>query len=205
MSRFSDEIYRALTGRTGGPVETFDDMVREMAEWRALRGESRRAQARRTGIPESSLRRFEKNAATPPTTPSGRAAHERAQAARLPAIVQAYRQAIADPEAVERWRNNGMTLHVTDVSVKGGSARRGDRDLTATQLRMRAGAGQRIVDAYMRGDDAGAARAFASGIGDPWSRGVLFRGWVAPDFEDLAADESGDWDSDYIAGGATVS
>lgn len=204
MSNFGDEIYRALTGRTGGPVESFDDMVREMAQWRGVTGESRRAQARRVGIPESTLRRFEHNAASPPTTASGRAAHQRAQSARLPGIVRAYRSAIADPEAVQRWRDNGMVLHVTDMSAKGGSGRKVDLDLTANRLRMAPDAGNRIVDAYMRGDDRAAARALMTGIGDPWYKGTLFRGWIAPSFEDLSAEADGGWDSDYEVG-ASVS
>lgn len=204
MSKFGDEIYRALTGRTGGPVESFDDMVREMAQWRGVTGESRRGMASRIGIPESSLRRFERNASTPPATASGRAAHERAQAGRLPSIVRAYRAAIADPEAVARWRANGMTLHVTDMTAKGGSARKVDLDLNAGRLKMSPNAGDRIVEAYMRGDDTGAARAFMTGIGDPWYKGTLFRGWIAPDFEDLSAESDDGWDSDYAVG-ASVS
>ncbi len=183
----SGEIYKALTGRTDRAATSFDDMVRELIQYRAVAGISRRAQSRQTGIPETTLRRWEGGI------------DPKAQEARLPQLVSAYRAQIMTPGAAARWRADQFSWTVTGVPTKGRSARTADRDLSASKLKIRPGTGEKIVAAYLAGDDKGAARAFVAGIGDPWYRQVMFGSWVAAEDDDLAY-EGYDVDSDYSVG-----
>lgn len=184
---FGDEIFRALTGRHVDP-HNFNAMVREAGAFREERGMSRREFARQTGIPESTLRRWEKDGV-----------NARAQEARLPQLVNAYRQIIADPATVDRWRNNGMVIHVDGVPSRGGSGSTETRSLSANQLRLSPGTGDRVISAFLAGDDKGAAQAFVRGIGDPFYRHVMFGGWIAghdEDLSDLAYEGGDEYDGD---------
>lgn len=184
MTSFGGEIYKALTGRNDRAATSFNDMVRELVEYRSAAGVSRRAQARQTGIPETTLRRWEKGI------------DSRAQETRLPQLVSAYRAQIMSPGAAARWKADQMKVTVHNVPVKGRSAHTADRELTASKLRIRPGTGEAVVAAFLAGDDKGAARAFQAGIGDPWYRQVMFGTWLADDDSDLAY-EGYDVDSDY--------
>lgn len=182
---FGDEIFRALTGRQHEPT-SFNEILNDVGQFRAEIGMSRRAFARQTGIPESTLRRWEKDGIT-----------SKAQEARLPQLNRAYRQLISSPAAIERWRNNGMVIHVRDVPASRGRTQ--DLDLTANRLKLAPGTGNTVVNAFLAGDDAGAAKAFVRGIRDPWYRSVLFGGWMShdEDLSDLAYEGDYDGADDY--------
>lgn len=173
---FGDEIFRALTGRYQEPT-SFGEMFRDLTQYRLEVGMSRRGFAKQYGIPESTLRRWEAGDMG-----------TKGQQARMPGLIRAYRGLISSPAAVERWKANGMTIHVDGVPTRGGSSRTKSMDLDAGRLKLRPGTGDAVVKAFLAGDDKGAARAFKAGIGDGWYRGKMFGQWLADD--DLAYEGS---------------
>jgi transcriptional regulator with XRE-family HTH domain len=190
---FADEIHLALTGQMREP-EDFPTLVAEMTAYREEIGLSRRGFAKQYGIPESTLRRWERDGV-----------NADAQQARFPQLVRAYRELTAMPGALQRWRNNDMVITVDGVPVRGGSGRTESRELSAAKLRLKPGTGDRVVEAFLKGDDAGAAKAFVKGIGDPWYRQVMFGGWLAENDEDLQGEGYGDETDDgyFVAASAS--
>lgn len=168
-----EEIERALTGGRGGR-DTFG------AKLAAIREQypSRRAMAKGTGIPETTLRRWDSQGLT-----------SKGQAANAGRLDAAYRAAILNRATMERWRADGMVIHVAGVPDHG---RATNRSVNANQLRLRPGTGDKVVDKFMAGDNAGAARAFIAGIRDEWYRTVMFGEWL--DDTDVGSDEPSDYD-----------
>lgn len=170
-----EEIARALTGGRGGR-DTFGGKLE------AIRATypSRKAMARGIRIPESTLRRWEREGVS-----------SKVLAARAGTVDAAYRAAILNRAVMERWRANGMVIHVTGVPLKGGSNRSGTRSLDKDKLDLKAGTGDKVVDKFMAGDNAGAAAAFVAGIQDQWYHDVMFGEWL--DDLDVGADDESDY------------
>lgn len=168
-----EEIERALTGGRGGR-DTFG------AKLAAIREQypSRRAMAKGTGIPETTLRRWDSQGLT-----------SKGQAANAGRLDAAYRAAILNRAIMERWRANGMVIHVAGVPDHNRTI---NRSVNANQLRLRPGTGDKVVDKFMAGDNAGAAAAFVAGIGDEWYRKFMFGDWL--DDTDVGSDEPSDYD-----------
>lgn len=140
---------------------------------------SNRAAARRLGVGEASVRRWLGGRARPKAGNMGKVTQA---FTALPKMAQ--RAVLLKAEAAERWRNNGMVITTRDG--------RNTRQLDARRLRLDQGTGGRVVDAWLAGDDEGAAQVFRAGIGDDWYREEYFGQWSTD--EDLAyagADESG--------------
>lgn len=169
---FGDEIFRALTGRSAEPASA-EEMFREAEQYRYEIGLSRRGFAKQSGIPESTLRYWGQQGFT-----------GKSDAANLPRLTRAYRSLISSPAAVERWKQNGMTIHVDNVP--GSRGRTESRQLDAHRLKLAPGTGAAVVKAFMDGDDKKAAQTFMKGIGDPWYRQVMFGSWLANHDDDLS-------------------
>lgn len=182
MGSLGEEIFKALTGHTEQRSASFSDMVRDLVDYRAIHGMSRRAMSRMSGIPETTLRRWDNGA-----RPTARDM-ERQQGKLTPL----WREMASSPAALARWRADNFSLGVDNVPHHGGTQ---SRTLTSNTLRIRPGTGDKIVAAYLRGDDGAAARALVAGIGEPWYRQVMFGDWMSDD-DDLAY-EGYDVDSDY--------
>ena len=181
---FGDEIFQALTGRSAEPTSAAE-MFEEVEQYRLEIGMSRRAFARQSGIPESTLRLWGQKGF------SSKSAEK-----NMGRLTVAYRGLISSPAAVERWRNNDMKISVDNVP--GDRGRVESRTISAGQLKLQPGTGDRVVAAFLRGDDKGAAQAFVKGIGDGWYRNVMFGSWIANHDEDLSdlAYEGSEYDGD---------
>lgn len=170
----AEVIYNALTGQDGAARPSFDIVIRDMVHERAARGVSRRSLAKQTGIPESTLRRWEKGA-----RPASRNAET-----RYGQLLAAHRHLVAVPAMLDRWRNHNMIFQLSDVKGQHG---RSGRTVTADKMGLTPGTGDRIVEAFLRGDDQGAAHALQAGVTDHFY-------WQV--FNDWLADEN----SDYVMG-----
>lgn len=179
----ADVIYNALTGQSGAARPSFADAIRDVVQERTSRGISRRQLAKDTGIPESTLRRWEKGAR--PIAKDMERRHSQ--------LIAAHRHLVAVPSMMDRWRANDMRFTLTNFPEHG---RPTNRTVTGSKLDLAPGTGDRIVNAFLKGDDGGAARALAAGIRDPFYEQV-FEEWV--DDDDLAY-EGHDVDSDYSVG-----
>lgn len=180
----ADVIYNALTGQTGAARPSFGDAIRDVVQERTSRGIPRRQLARETGIPESTLRRWEKGAR--PTARDMERRHSQ--------LIAAHRHLVAVPSMVDRWRANDMRFTLTNFPEHG---RLTTRTVSGSKLDLAPGTGDRIVAAFLRGDDGGAARALAGGIRDPFYDQV-FSEWM--DDDDLAYEGREYPDSDYAVG-----
>ena len=182
----ADVIYNALTGQSGAARPSFGDAIRDVVQERTSRGISRRQLARETGIPESTLRRWEKGQR--PERKSGAAAGYAEQ--RYEQLIGAHRHLIAVPSMMDRWRANDMRFTLTNFPEHG---RTTTRTVSGDKLDLSPGTGDRIVAAFLRGDDGAAARALVAGIRDPFYEQV-FDEWVDdPDIHEVH-------DSDYSVG-----
>lgn len=170
---FRDIISRALTG--GRDVVPFGDQLKAAV---ADAG-SNRALARRLGVGEASIRRWLAGKARPKAGNMGKVT---GAFSALPEAVR--RRALLNSEAAARWRRNGMIITTRDG--------RNTRRLDARRLRLEGGTGERVVDAWLAGDDREAARRFRDGIGDDWYREEYFGQWSTD--EDLAYEGRGEDD-----------
>lgn len=164
---FGDEIFRALTGREAEPTSP-ESMLNAIDDYRAEIGLSRRAFARQSGIPESTLRYWGQHGV--------RGRHVEENAGKL---TRAYRGLIASPAALDRWRNNQMTVHLSGIP-------RTARDVSASKLGLRAGTGAAVVNAFLNGNDKQAAQIFARGVTDQFYRNAVFGRWLPAHDEDLS-------------------
>lgn len=188
---FGEEIFKALTGREHEPTSS-GEMFEAIEDYRNDIGMSRRAFAKRSGIPESTLRYW-----------GTKGFSTKSAQANLPKLTVAFRSLIASPAAVDRWRNNDITLHLAAMPQQ----RRGQvpYNISARQLKLEPGTGRQVVAHFLRGDDRGAALVFAKGVGDGWYRNVLFGKWMAAhddDLEEIGHDEyegAGDYDVEATA------
>jgi hypothetical protein len=187
--KFSDVIHQALTGRPAEPV-TGQEMFERMTESYRASGMSRRAFARATGIAESTLRYW-----------GDKGVSARRDDVNLPRLTRAYRASLANSAKVEQWRQNNITIQL-------GGIPRTARNVTADKLGLRPGTGALVVNAYLNGDDAGAARIFAQGVRDQFYRHSVFGKWLPAsgydDLEDLAYEGEYEDDADSYFG-VTVS
>lgn len=172
MSSFGEEIFKALTGRDHEPTSAAE-MFEAVEDYRTDVGLSRRAFARQSGIPESTLRYWGTKGFT-----------SKSDAANLSRLTVAFRGLIASPSALDAWRNNRMSINVSNVP--GDRGRVEFRTISAGQLKLGSTTGESVVAHFLRGDDKGAAQAFVKGIGDPWYRHVMFGSWIASHDEDLS-------------------
>lgn len=143
-----DVVRAALTDGAGSrPAGSLADQV---AELKTRYGSGRKA-AKATGIPESTLRRVAKTG--------------RAGSANLDKLDQGV-------------RSGRVSGTLTDANLKISATDRTsgrEREITATQLKLKPGTVERMRAAYVAGDDQGAAKALLDGIGDTW-----YRGWLTP-------------------------
>lgn len=172
MSKFGDEIFHALTGRENEPTSSAE-MFQLVEQERHAQGMSRRAFSRASGIPESTLRYWGSKGFT-----------SKSDAANLGRLTIAYRGLIADPARIDAWRNHQMSIVVHDVPSDRSRTRQ--RTLDADNLKLKKDTGDKVVAAFLRGDDKGAAHAFVEGIGDGWYRVVMFKSWIGSQDEDLS-------------------
>lgn len=177
----ADVIYNALTGQAGAARPGFGEVIRDVVHERSARGVSRRQLARDTGIPESTLRRWERGAR--PTM--------RDTERRYGQLLAAHRHLTAVPDMIERWRRHEMRFTLTGFPEHG---RTTNRTVSGEKLDLAPGTGDRIVNAFLAGDDHRAARALGDGIRDEFYDAV-FHEWL--DDEDLRAEHA---DSDYSMG-----
>jgi hypothetical protein len=173
--KFGDVIHQALTGRPTEPVSG-QEMFERMTESYRAANMSRRAFARATGIAESTLRYW-----------GDKGVSARRDEVNLPRLTRAYRASLANTAAVEQWRQNNITIQLDGIP-------RSARSVNANKLDLRAGTGALVVNAYLNGDDAGAARIFAQGVRDQFYRHQVFGKWLPAsgydDLEDLAYEGS---------------
>lgn len=146
-----DELYRAFTGRTRDVQETPTDMLLEIFTEIG----SGRATARYVGVAPSTL--------------AGWLHGRHPRPASAAKIVAASRQF--------RMRDNQPTENTVVINTRDRNDGR-PRTLTTDNLRLLPGTIERAREAYLRGDDVGAARAFLAGIGEPW-----YRQWLTPGSE----------------------
>jgi transcriptional regulator with XRE-family HTH domain len=150
-----DFIHGALTGG-GEIIREAAPLPEKLAELREAAGGSRRAAAKAAGVPESTWRRWERGAA--------------AKAAGVEKIGHAVRARNLSPDAP------------TDQTIRiqtGDRNSNRSRTLNAAALKLRPGTMDKVKEAYLRGDDAAAAKALIDGIGDHWYRRYLSRGEAA--------------------------
>lgn len=183
---FMDEVYYALTGGRSRGGSSFGARLEAIV---AEAGSGRKA-AKLLGIGETTLREWRKGRGS--KTAAGRAARE----ARLDKLSRA---AMANPAVMDRWRNNNISVIVTNVPGRGG----GTRTLGAGALNLAPGTGANVVRHWLAGRDREAAQAFRAGIRDPWYRDVMFGEWM--DDDDLAYEGDAYDDTDYAVGVAGVS
>lgn len=180
----ADVIFNALTGQSGAARPSFDQVIQDVAQERAVRGISRRQLAKETGIPESTLRRWEKGQR--PSRKSGASATYAED--RYGQLVGAHRHLVAVGDNLDRWRNHRMVFSLQGVKQhtdRGGD--RSSRTVSGSKLALKPGTGDRIVDAFLAGDDRRAAAELAAGIQDDFYWDV-FNNWIDAD------------DSDYVMG-----
>lgn len=167
--QLADAIYRSLTGRRSGALRpSFTEALRELIDYRAQTGMSRRAMSRMSGIPETTLRRWDGGAR--PT--------ERDHDRQYGRLLSLYRHISVSPAVEQRWANNQISITIDGFPAKGGSGRTETRVLDAQRLRLSPGTGEDVLERFYAGDDRGAARAFVAGIGDDWYHDVVFAGWL---------------------------
>lgn len=177
----ADVIYNALTGQSGAARPSFGDVINDVVQERAVRGISRKGFAREVGIPESTLRRWEKGAR--PTAKDFERRHTQ--------LIAAHRHLIAVPSMLDRWRDHNMRFTIDNFPEHG---RNTSRNISGHQLALRPGTGGRVVDAFLRGDDHAAAKALGAGITDHFYDQV-FNDWL--DDEDLSYEGHGPDHDDY--------
>jgi hypothetical protein len=185
MSSFGEEIFKALTGRDHEPTSAAE-MFEQVEDYRTEVGLSRRAFARQSGIPESTLRYWGTKGFT-----------SKSDAANLSRLTVAFRGLIASPAALDAWRNNRMSINVSNVPGEKGRVE--SRSISAGQLGLGATTGESVVAHFLRGDDKGAAHAFVNGIGDGWYRKVMFKSWIGrhdDDLADLPHEDSSEYDGE---------
>jgi hypothetical protein len=177
----ADVIYNALTGQSGAARPTFSDAIRDVVQERTARGISRKGFARDVGIPESTLRRWEKGAR--PTAKDFERRHTQ--------LIAAHRHLVAVPSMLDRWRDHNMRFTLDGFPEHGRSV---SRNVSGHQLELAPGTGDRIVNAFLAGDDKGAARALGAGITNHFYD-LVFNQWL--DDEDLSYEGHDTGDSDY--------
>lgn len=166
---------------------------------------SNRAYAREHGVGEATVRRWLSGTTQPKAENAGWIA---AAFSALPLPVR--RAVMVDPAVEARVRANGIKIDVHYVSSGHGANGRGRQrersaTLSNTNLRFRPGTGDKVMDLWLKGDSAGAARALRDGIGDPVYRNRFFGDDSLIDGEeDLAYEGQADDDGDSPPGLAVV-
>lgn len=148
MSDLGAAVERMLTGGTGTP--TFHEQLSALV---AQEG-SGRAAARRLGVAESTVRRWRHGG--------------KPKQANLSAFEQVTRQLRA-----KAFTNADIKLHTREESDRANLGRPREREISARQLGMDAGAAARIRDAYVSGGAEAAAAAFRDEVKVPFYRAYL--------------------------------
>lgn len=146
-----DIIYSAMTGGRTRRAENLADQVEALKQKHG----SVRAAARAAGIPPTSFRRMLQTG--------------RAKEANTGKVVQSVR---AERLASDIPTDQSLVIKAKD---RQGGVRGRERKLTAEKLQLRAGTMDKVREAYLRGDDVGAAKALLAGIGNKW-----YRDWLTP-------------------------
>ncbi|MGH2532878.1 MAG: hypothetical protein ACRDJW_11320 [Thermomicrobiales bacterium] len=163
-----DEIYRGFTGRDRRHDETWRDLVHD---FQAEKG-SGRAAARAAGVPPSTWRRLVKGETRNPK----------------PATLARVTRGVRAARIVNDVRQDTFTMHAKDPR-----AIHLTRKITARQLQLAPGTIDRVREAYLAGDDRGAAAVFIAGIGDPW-----YRQWLTPRSSVAQTGEMDDEDAERL-------
>ena len=153
MSQQGDAFVRRVLKADPAPM-AFGEAVFYLRQ----REGSGRAAARRLGVSESSLRRWDKG-----TKP---------KAATQQKVLETVRRLRSRPSAMG---DAGVMLPVVSQDRKRGSR---ERDVSGQQLKLRPGTLARSHEIWLRtGDSDKAASAFMRGIGDPWYKAQLAKGF----------------------------
>jgi DNA-binding transcriptional regulator YiaG len=152
MSQQGDAFVRRVLKADPAPM-TFGQSVQYLRQ----REGSGRAAARRLGVSESSLRRWDRG-----TKP---------KAATQQKVMETVRRLRSRPSTMG---DAGVMLPVVSQDRRRGSR---ERDVSGVQLKLRPGTLQRAHETWLKTGNADAAAAvFVKGIGDPWYRAQLAKG-----------------------------
>lgn len=148
--------------------------VRTMLDTLAARYGSNVQVGRAIGVSEAAIRRWRKGA-----SPRNREA-----------LVHAYRVITMDPGRERQLRAGDYTL-VLHQNAGGSDSERTRPIKVGSGLRVSPAVASQAVDAYLDGDDVGAARILHTGITDGY-----YSQWIVPDYDDDLADFG--IDDDYV-------
>lgn len=176
MSQQGDAFVRRVLKADPAPM-SFDNALKYLRQ----REGSNRAAARLLGKSESSLRRWDKG-----TTPKPETQQQ---------VMETVRRLRSRPSAMG---DEGVILPLVSQDRK---RTRRERDVSGRQIKLRPGTLKKAHDVWVKTGDADAAAvAFASGIGEPWYRTQMVKGFRREGVagaEDVSYDLDYDIDDDY--------
>jgi hypothetical protein len=185
-----ESLIKLATGRDvrDTPAD-LGSIVRDLVADRNARGESRRHQAVRLGVGESTMRGWEKGL---------RSARGRANAYRRASGIWRETIIVGSPGAA-RIERHDFSLTLVGVPTRGHSGRTENRTVTAAKLNLADRTGERITEALRAGDRKRAVRILVASTRDPFYHQLL-RDWADdPDIGDdfVESDYTVVGDDDY--------